>query len=71
MIHRSIFVDLCFYLVIALCGYFSTYNLTGNIVLERLPANGRSVDYPIVISMISIVIVLFVAMPVNYFPFRN
>jgi hypothetical protein len=62
-------IDVAFYLVIALSGYFSTYNFTQHIVLERDPLNERA-DYAILIAMVSIIVVLFVAVPVNYNPFR-
>jgi amino acid permease len=35
VVSRSIVVDVVFYLTIALAGYFSTYNLTPKIVLDR------------------------------------
>jgi len=41
-------------------------------VLEREPSGGSSeADIAIIIAMVSIIIVLFVAVPVNYNPFRN
>lgn len=64
-------MDFMFYSIIAMAGYFSTYNLTSHIVLERPPIKEGSIDYPIVISMVSIIIVLFVAVPLNFNPFRN
>jgi hypothetical protein len=70
IVSRSILVDLLFYLTIASAGYFSTYNHTSPIVLEREPIDGKR-DYAILVSMISIIVVLFVAVPVNYNPFRN
>jgi hypothetical protein len=70
VITRSVAVDVAFYLTIALSGYFSTLNHTNHIVLERQPVDGGK-DYAILISMVTIIIVLFVAVPVNYNPFRN
>ena len=70
IISRSVFVDVIFYISIALAGYFSTYNQTPKIVLDRGSLNpGR--DYAIMIAQLSIILVLFVAVPVNYNPFRN
>ena len=61
---------MAFYVIIALAGYFSTFDKTPKIVLDRsLPGQGR--DYALMIAQISIVLVLFVAVPVNYNPFRN
>ena len=59
VITRSVGVDVGFYLTIALCGYFSTYNFTNHIVLERAPLNEGSTDYAILIAMVSIIIVIF------------
>ena len=70
IVSRSIFIDLLFYLTIASAGYFSTYDKTPAIVLERETLNGEK-DYAILVSLISIIVVLFVAVPVNYNPFRN
>ena len=71
IVSRSILVDVGFYLTIAAAGYFSTYDKTPRIVLERDPLNGVSRDYAILIAQIAIIMVLFVAVPVNYNPFRN
>lgn len=70
VVSRSLLVDLVFYLSIATAGYFSTYNLTPPIVLNRPPLNGGA-DPALMVSQIGIVLVLFVAVPVNYNPFRN
>jgi amino acid permease len=70
VVSRSMFIDLLFYLVIASAGYFSTFDQTPAIVLERETLNGER-DYAILVSLISIIVVLFVAVPVNYNPFRN
>jgi hypothetical protein len=65
-----VLVDLVFYLAIALAGYFSTYDKTPKIVLDRDSIDGGR-DYALMIAQFSIVLVLFVAVPVNYNPFRN
>lgn len=71
VISRSVAVDLAFYLVIAAAGYFSTYDKTPNIILERPLLDGVTRDYAIMIAQVAIIMVLFVAVPVNYNPFRN
>lgn len=70
VIARSVIVDVAFYLTIALAGYFSTYDKTPQIVLDRGSLDGGR-DYALMIAQIGIVMVLFVAVPVNYNPFRN
>lgn len=70
VVSRSLLVDLLFYVSIALAGYFSTFNETPPIVLNRKPLNGKY-DPALMVSQIGIVLVLFVAVPVNYNPFRN
>jgi amino acid permease len=70
VISRSVFVDVFFYVTIALAGYFSTYNKTPKIVLDRNSVTGAA-DPFLMVAQLSIVLVLFVAVPVNYNPFRN
>lgn len=50
VISRSVAVDLGFYLVIAAAGYFSTYNMTPNIILERPLLPGVDRDYAIMLA---------------------
>jgi amino acid permease len=71
VIWRSVVVDVAFYVTIALAGYFSTYNQTPKIVLDRNPLPGIERDYALMIAQLAIIMVLFVAVPVNYNPFRN
>lgn len=71
VITRSVVVDVSFYLAIAAFGYFSTFNHTQPIVLNRDPLTPGKIDYAILIAQVSILLVLFVAVPVNYNPFRN
>lgn len=71
VVSRSVFIDVIFYVTIALAGYFSTYNLTPKIVLDRSLPNSTSPDPFLMVAQIGIVLVLFVAVPVNYNPFRN
>jgi amino acid permease len=71
VITRSIAVDVIFYLAIALSGFFSTYNNTDRIVLERTPLGDTKIDYAIIISQIAIILVIIASVPINYNPFRN
>jgi hypothetical protein len=64
-------VDVLFYVTIALAGYWSTYNLTPKIVLDRSLPGDNTPDPFLMVAQIAIVMVLFVAVPVNYNPFRN
>ena len=68
---RSISIDVLFYVTIALAGYFSTYNLTPKIVLDRSIPGDDTPDLFIMVAQLGIVLVLFVALPANYNPFRN
>ena len=70
VISLSILIDLSFYMVIAAAGYFSMYEKTNAIVLDRPPLDGPR-DYAMLVAVVGIIIVLFVAVPVNYNPFRN
>jgi hypothetical protein len=49
IISRSVFVDVLFYVSIALAGYFSTYSQTPKIVLDRGSITGGR-DYAIMIA---------------------
>ena len=71
VVSRSVFVDVIFYVAIALAGYFSTYNKTPKIVLDRSLPGDNTPDPFLMVAQLSIVLVLFVAVPVNYNPFRN
>ena len=55
----------------SLAGYFSIYNKTPKIVLDRsIPGNDTPVNF-LMLAQLGIVMVLFVAGNVNYNPFRN
>lgn len=49
IISRSVLVDVGFYLTIALAGYFSTYDKTPKIVLDRGSLTGGR-DYALMIA---------------------
>jgi amino acid permease len=71
VVARSISIDVLFYASIALAGYFSTYNKTPKIVLDRsLPGDDKP-DLFLMLAQLGILMVLFVAVPVNYNPSRN
>lgn len=70
VIIRAISVCLVFYLAIACAGYFSMLDQTNAIVLDRPSLTGKA-DIFIVIAAGAIILVLFVAVPVNVNPFRN
>ncbi len=71
VVSRSVIIDVFFYLTIALAGYFSTYNLTPKVVLDRSLPGDNNPDPFLMVAQLAIVMVLFVAVPVNYNPFRN
>lgn len=71
VIERAIGVDFFFYFSIAIIGYFSTFDQTATIVLERDPIPGRGTDYPILIAIMSIIVCVLVAFPMAYSPFRQ
>ena len=70
VVRRSILIDFLFYVVIALAGYFSNFDETDPIVLKRNSLPGQGTDIPIMISIISVILCIAVAYPVNYNPFR-
>ena len=46
----SVVVDVAFYVVIAAAGYFSTFDHTARVVLDRPPLNGQPRDFAIMIA---------------------
>ena len=68
---RSLLIDFVAYSVVACAGYFSTFNYTNTVVVERLPLPGLNPDYFMLVAAGSISLVLFAALPVNAVPCRN
>lgn len=71
IVTRSVFIDFLFYGSMALAGYFSSFNYTNKIVLERDPLEGHTRDYWTLIAIVAIAIVVLVSIPINYHPWRN
>uniref|UniRef100_A0A7S3MZG2 Amino acid transporter transmembrane domain-containing protein n=1 Tax=Strombidium inclinatum TaxID=197538 RepID=A0A7S3MZG2_9SPIT len=71
VINRSISVDFFFYFVIAAAGYFSQFDKTAQIVLEREFLPGKDMDYPLMISIFALIVCILVAFPINYNPWRQ
>ena len=71
VIHRSLSIDAVFYLVIAIAGYFSQFDNTAPIVLERPLLPGVDKDYPLMIGIVAVIICIIVAYPLNLAPFRS
>jgi amino acid permease len=70
VITRAVFVMWFLYFFIGMSGYFSTFNRTPRIVLERKSLDGDYIDTTILIGIIALVILLLIHSPVNYFPCR-
>ena len=71
VIKRALGVDMVFYLAIASAGYFSTFNATSDVVIQRDALPNYSPDYTSLLAAAAICLVLFAAFPVNYSPCRN
>ena len=69
VIGRSLIVDCAFYCSIALVGYFSTFNMTPDLVIARPKLYDH--DYAMTIACIAVILVVLVSSPANYFPFKN
>ena len=70
VIRRSILADMLFYMVIATSGYFSTFNRTQTIGVEREPLNGYPRDYFMMLGIGGVLAMLMVAIPISYIPWR-
>jgi hypothetical protein len=68
---RSLSIDFLAYSLVAFSGYFSTFNFTNTIVVERPALPNMSPDYFMLVAAGSITLVLFAALPVNAVPCRN
>ena len=72
IIRRSILLVLVLYLVMSLCGYFSTLNNTTEIVLTRAPpVSYWDNDWFQVSASILVLSVMVTNIVLNYIPFRN
>jgi hypothetical protein len=71
MVARSVLLNLAFFLTIGLAGYFSTYELTGQIVIDRAPIVPSDTDYLMVVGQLMVAIVLCVAYPINTLPIKG
>ena len=71
VVHRALILDCVFYYIIACAGYFSTFNATSPVVIERAPLPGFDPDYACLAAALAIVVVLCAAFPANYNPCRN
>jgi len=71
IVSRAILLDFVFYIFIASAGYFSTFNATSDVVIQRDPLPSYSPDYTCLVGAVAICVVLFAAFPTNYNPCRN
>ena len=71
VVNRSLAIDAFFYYLIASAGFFSMFNATSDVVLERPPLPSFDPDYFTLAAAVAICVVLFVAFPMNYNPCRN
>ena len=71
VVYRALILDCVFYYVIACAGYFSTFNATSPVVIERPALSGFDPDYFCLFAALAICIVLCAAFPANYNPCRN
>lgn len=70
-INVSMSMVISFYLIISLAGYFSTFDLTNPIVLQRKPIDGTEYNIPNIVAIAAIIIVLFICIPITYNPMRT
>jgi hypothetical protein len=71
VIDRAITVDLCFYFTIACAGFFSCFDETNTIVLERSDGpNGDAKDIPVLFAICGVIGSILVAFPMAWNPVR-
>ena len=71
VVYRALILDAIFYYCVASAGYFSTFNATSPVVIERSPLPGFDPDYVCLFAALAICVVLCAAFPANYNPCRN
>lgn len=71
VVTRSLAIDFIAYNLVAISGYFSTFNFTNTIVVERPALPKLNPDYFMLVAAGSISCVMFAALPVNAVPARN
>lgn len=71
VVDRAQSFHMVFYLLIGSAGYFSTFNATSDVVIQREPLPNYDPDYTMLGAAIGICIVLFAAFPQVYNPSRN
>ena len=71
VVFRALLTDALFYFFVAGAGYFSTFNATSPVVIEREALPSLDPDYFCIVGAIAICIVLCAAFPANYNPCRN
>jgi amino acid permease len=71
VVKRAIFVDFFFYILIACAGYFSMFNATSDVVIQREPLPGYDPDYTSLAASLAICFVLFAAFASSYNPSLN
>ena len=70
VVARAILIDFFFYLTVASAGYWSMFNTTPVIVLER-KSKDNAKDIPGVIGIVGVVVCIFVAFPCSWNPTRS
>ena len=71
VVYRALILDAFFYYLVAGAGYFSMFNATSPVVIERPALPGFDPDYACILAAVAICIVLCAAFPANYNPCRN
>lgn len=71
VVTRSLAIDFVAYTLVATAGYFSTFNFTNTIVVERPALPKLDPDYFMLVAAGAISCVMFAALPVNAVPARN
>jgi amino acid permease len=71
VINRAISIDFLFYFIIAASGYFSQFDHTAKIVLERELLPGQDHDYFLLVGVVAVIVCVISAFPMNFNPFRQ
>lgn len=70
VVNRAVLIQAATFFIMVLSGYFSTFQETKKIVLERKSLAGNFIDPTILMAIVSTVALMIIHAPVCYFPFR-
>jgi len=70
VVNRAVGIQALTFFVITLAGYFATFELTAQIVLQRKALGGDFIDPFMLVAIVGTIALMLIHAPVCYFPWR-